>query len=229
MSLGRKGNVMGACALKIGVISLFVVVMVFPYTMRAETQTEGIQRVQVSTNSPSMLRRSAIPKTAGFTSAFKDIHAQPLDNDQELVEDLKSRITLVSPPYIFELARRTFDDDPQEALTLFWLAKLRAHIDGHKCMDPTAASGIRHWHKLVPRILAMIQNDPEASQRAKAEAINREEAFLTDSSPRWICFNGQQAAKAAAAKIPYKEWHKPTSQWASIRENARGLMKKSAQ
>jgi len=215
--------------LKKCVLSLFAVGMVFPYNLRAEPRTEDIQRTQVSISSPSVLRRGVIPKTAGFTSAFGDLHGQPLENDQALVEDLKSRITLVSPPYIFELARRTFDDDPQEALILFWLAKLRAHIDGHKCMDPTAASGTRHWHKIVPRILAMIQNDPEASQRAKAEAVNREEAFLTDSSPRWICFNGQQAAKAAAAKIPYKEWHKPTSQWASIRENARDLMKKSAQ
>jgi len=169
-----------------------------------------------------------IPRSAGYTSAFEKIHTQPASKNKLIIKDLQSKMAEMPPPYIFELARRTYDTDPKEGLILFWLATLRAHTDAAKCSDISVLQGLKHWNKLVPRIVKVLKTYPKSSQRAKLIAIERDKAFLTDTSPRWICFSGRAAARAKAENREYQFWHKPTREWRALRKQTRLNMTKSA-
>ena len=169
-----------------------------------------------------------IPRSVGYTTAFEKIHTQPASKSTAIIKDLQSKMADMPPPYIFELARRTYDTDPKEALILFWLATLRAHTDAEKCSDISVLQGLKHWNRLVPRILKILKAYPQSSQRAQLIAIERDKAFLTDTSPRWICFSGKAAARAKAENRDYEFWHKPTREWRALRKQTRQNMIKSA-
>lgn len=169
-----------------------------------------------------------VPISLGYTPAFKKIHIQPVSRNIAIIKDLNAKMVDLPPPYIFELARRTFDSDPKEALILFWLGTLRAHTDATKCTDRSVLQSIRYWQNFVPRIVKMLKIYPQSSQQAKLIAIERDKAFLTDSSPRWICFSGKAAARAKAENRDFEFWHQPRNEWRSLRKQIRLNMLKSA-
>lgn len=180
--------------------------------------------------SPRMEVQKGLPTTpsAGFTKEYEALHREPLDNEL-VIRRLNTSLKSLSPPLIFELARRTFVRDKQEAMTLFWLARLRSFYDAIRCTDETAGQGIAGWDVVVEDIIRYGEQHPEAARPAKLSALERESSFPIDTSPEWICLNGVKALSAAAAGKQLENWLKPASEWPALHQLARNQMEKGAQ
>jgi hypothetical protein len=180
--------------------------------------------------SPRLEATKGVPSapSAGFMKEFEALHRQPLES-QLIISELKGKLTSLSPPFIFELARRTFVYDKNEAMTLFWLARLRAYYDAIRCTDETAGQGIASWDIVVEDVIRYGEQNAAAGRPSKLSALERELAFPLDTSAEWICLNGIKALSAAAAGNKLQDWLKPASQWPALRQVARDQMAKGAQ
>jgi hypothetical protein len=164
--------------------------------------------------------REVVSPAAGYTPAFAALHQRPVSDNAAVIRQIKSHLKALPPPYLFELARRTFPDDNQEGVNWFWLARMRAGYDGSRCTDPTAGGGIQQWNLIADNVVDFIKNHPESSRLGKISALSRDAALPIDISPDWICGSGIQALSAAHGKNP-DNLLKPASQWPAIRQAIR--------
>lgn len=179
--------------------------------------------------SPQLEATKGVPTgPAGLTKEFEALHRRPL-NDEQVIGQLKAQLKSLSPPFIFELARRTFAYDNQEAMTFFWLARLRAYYDATRCTDATAGQGIAAWDLVVQDIIRYGQQNPGSVRPAKLAALERELSFPLDTSPEWICQSGIKALSAAATGKDLVGWVKPSSDWPALHQSARDQMEKGLQ
>lgn len=173
------------------------------------------------------LPRTPVASSAGFTAEFERIYNAPMSENAKLIPYLRNRIERLSPPLIFELARRTFETDKEEAVTLFWLARLRAMYDARRCTDKTAAQGVFQWNNVVTELLAYVRANPSVSNAGKNAALGRESGLSEELSPAWICFHGIFAMRAATAGKDFANWHKPKSEWPQLRQMERAALRRS--
>lgn len=179
--------------------------------------------------SPQLEPAKGVPTgPASLTKEFEALHGRPL-NDEQVLGQLKTQLRSLSPPFIFELARRTFAYDKQEAMTYFWLARLRAYYDATRCADVTAGQEIAAWDFAVQDIIRYGQQNPGSVKPAKLAALEREQSFPFDTSPEWICLHGIKALSAAATGSDRVSWVKPMSDWPTLHQSAREQMEKGAQ
>jgi len=155
---------------------------------------------------------SPVAPSAGFSKEVARLYQRPMSENARIVPALKAKLTELSPPYLFELSRRTFVTDKDEAVAIFWLAKLRAGYDTSRCTDTTVGGGVVMWNQTVADVIRYIQAHPSISKQGMKKALEREKAFPTDTSPAWICFHGIQAVSAAFAGKQLENWHKPRAQ-----------------
>ncbi|WP_342736173.1 tetratricopeptide repeat protein [Bradyrhizobium sp. B117] len=122
-------------------------------------------------SNPQLEATKGVPTgPAGLTKEFEALHRRPL-NDEQIVGQLKSQLRSLSPPFIFELARRTFALDKQDAMTFFWLARLRAYYDATRCTDATAGQGIAAWDFVVQDIIRYGQQNPGKAGGPRARVV----------------------------------------------------------
>lgn len=91
------------------------------------------------------LPTSLVPPSAGFTRHFEELHERPFSENVFVIPWLKDNIYDLPPPYLYELARRVFQTDPEEACVWFWLGSIRCRYDAYRCVDKTAGQGILYW------------------------------------------------------------------------------------
>ncbi|MDD9903249.1 MAG: tetratricopeptide repeat protein [Rhodospirillaceae bacterium] len=143
------------------------------------------------------LTSEPVSPSAGYSKKFEALHLRPLSESPLILPDLKAKIKDLPPPYLYELARRTFDIDKREAFVWFLTGYLRAAYDASKCTDRTAGQGILQLPNLAPRVSRALFADKAYAKKIMKEALERERAFPEDSNPSWICFHGMKAMVAA--------------------------------
>lgn len=80
-----------------------------------------------------------IPRSAGFTPEFQELHAQPMSENRKIIPWLKEGVKKdLTSQYLFELARRVFPEDKEQAAVWFWLGYLRITYDAYRCTDRSA-------------------------------------------------------------------------------------------
>ena len=145
------------------------------------------------------------------------LHLRPLSESPLILPDIKAKIKALPPPYLYELARRTFDIDKREAFVWFLTSYLRAAYDASKCTDRTAGQGILQLPNLAPPVSRALFADKAYAKKIMKEALERERAFPEDSNPSWVCFHGIKAMVAAMQKRQFVDWTIPQSQWPTKR------------
>lgn len=189
---------------------------------KAQSQTQQ----QAALNQPVMLKtevqkggllRQPISPSAGYTKELEALHNRPMSENAQIVPDLEAKIRTLPPPYLYELARRTFDTDRRKSFVWFLTGYLRAAYDASKCTDKSAGQGVLQLPALAPRVAKALFADKKAINKIMAEALERENSFPENSDPRWICFHGMKAMMAAMEKRPFSNWAKPQSEWAALR------------
>jgi hypothetical protein len=177
-------------------------------------------RVEVQKGLPS--------KFQNLPEAFRTLHEQPLDNSPTIIPKLQASIKTLSPPLIFELSRRILSQDKQEALTLFWLARLRMVYDASRCTDSTAAQAVPSLDAIAVDVIRYGSEHPDQSRSGRLAALERETTFPLDTSPEWICVQGMNSISAAMGNRGFENWLKPVAQWQSIHQSVRDQMEKAA-
>lgn len=164
------------------------------------------------------LPKTPIAPSAGFTKEFQQLYHQPLSKNDEIIKDLEGRLLELTPPYIYELARRIFMTDKQQGLAYFWLARHRSAYDASRCTDRTAGQGIIQWTAIVRDIVGHIKKEPQKSRVAKMMALHLNKQFMDDPSPSWICFHGMKAITASLNNKKFENWLKPEAEWDALKK-----------
>lgn len=170
-----------------------------------------------------------VPRGAGYTKEFEALHNRSMADSALIAASLKTAITKLPPPYLFELARRTFDTDKQEAITWYLLGIVRSRYDALRCTDKTSHQGVLFLPRLAPRVARALKEDKLLTRKAAAAALERESGFPADSNPYWICTHGLQAIGAAMERKPLEDWWVAEERWPEIREKLRSSLRKLAE
>ncbi|MDA0662716.1 MAG: hypothetical protein O3B08_07765 [Proteobacteria bacterium] len=162
-----------------------------------------------------------VSPSAGYTNDLEALHNRPLADNPQIVPALKADIRTKTPPYIYELARRTCETDQQESVIWLLTGYFRANYDAAKCTDTTARQGVVQLFALAPKVgkavHAISAENREKYKRLWAAAFDLEATFPEDSDPRWICVYGMKAVMAALEKKEIRDWAKPKTEWGNIR------------
>ena len=158
-----------------------------------------------------------VSPSAGYVEELEKLHKRPMSDNANIVPALKANIRTLTPPYLYELARRTFDADRRESSIWFITGYLRAAYDALKCTDRSARQGVRQLPNLAPRVAKILAADRAYAKEMMLEALEREKSFPELSDPSWICFHGMKAMIAAMEHRQFTNWAKPQEQWGEIR------------
>lgn len=170
-----------------------------------------------------------VPRSAGYTKKFEALHNRSMADSAEIVAALEPKIMTLPPPYLFEMARRTFEADKQESMTWFWLGVVRSRYDAARCTDRTSRQGVLYLPQLAPRVAKAMKEEKQLSSNAAATALERERDFPANSNPYWICIHGINAVQAALNNTPLKDWQIGKEHWSEIRTKLRSSLRKVAE
>ncbi len=183
----------------------------------------------IVTKGAAALSGPPVAVSAGFSEEIASFYSRPIEANDEIAKQIRAKLFQLPPPYIFELARRTFPSNKQDGVTYLWLATMRGVYDAQRCTDKTVSGGISQWHMYLRDIGAFIGKNPEISKEGKRRALDLDSQFTGDFSPAWICFHGMQAMQAAMTKTKFTDWLKPKAEWPAIKAKIRGQFQKAIQ
>ncbi len=152
--------------------------------------------------------------------------AERLD-DAEVARAIEARAAELPAPYLFELARRVVEEDPQRGLYWYALGQARTVYAGARCTDPSVQANIQ---------ATLIDLKP-VSEKARVETFDNERLYArilqqvrdqgpitdTTASPWWICSSGQRTLNAArrGGTLAKGDWLLPRADWPVARKAAR--------
>lgn len=159
---------------------------------------------------------------------FTLLRERPLFESVILIPQLMAGANTLSPPYLYELARRLWPSDKSGAMEWFALAMVRARYDAFRCVDATARQGINYLPQIAPEVVTGIESDRKAFGDAGRRALARSDVFVDSISPIWICSHGMATINSALQGRPLAErdWLRPSSEWDSIRSEVRSELEK---
>jgi TPR repeat protein len=163
-----------------------------------------------------------------YTPQFVALHDQPADKSAAVIREIKSQLNTLPAPYLFELARRSFADDKLDGIAWYWVARMRIAYDANRCANTTALPSVEQWAMIAGEITTYIQENPDTSKKGMIEALEREAALPSDTSPQWLCASSGQGNTAGAQGQAQASALKPASQWPAIREALRDQVAQAA-
>lgn len=166
-----------------------------------------------------------IPPNFGFDPAFQATYFAPF-SDAAIVADLQRTAPARPTPYLYELARRLSERDPDRALQTYFVARMRMTYDALRCADPAAMESLRAWDMIVAPDLLFALRGPQSNVREAArQALASEAALPSGTRPWWVCRSGMTAMQAALEGRPAPLALKPVAEWPTLREQARQPLK----
>src|SRR5215467_2862033 len=117
-------------------------------------------------------------KESSQSDPFKLLHEKSLSESPTLIPQLIAQANVLPPPYLYELARRTWATDKATAMEWFAVGKTRAWYDAMRCVDTTARQGVMYLPMIAPDVVAGIEADREAYQKAGLRALARPDVFV---------------------------------------------------
>jgi hypothetical protein len=129
----------------------------------------------------------------------------------------------LTPPFLFELARRRFEQDKKEGVTWYALAITRASYDAARCKDPRARGAVGSAAYLARSVQTYIASNLGEYAQAGEDVVARPDLFAGKASPWWACSQIPALGLAAmqGQKITPEQWLKPESEWPTIQERLR--------
>lgn len=155
--------------------------------------------------------------------ALRALLALPADQDDVVIDMLLRNAADVTPPFLYELARRLWVRDRDLAFEWYAVAFIRGAYDGDRCVDRSARQGLNYFREIARNVIEGIQQDRPGFGRAGLRAFARSDVFSGTASPHWICGHGVGAYTATldGTTQPESEWLLPEAEWAAIRARLR--------
>lgn len=168
-----------------------------------------------------------IPPAFGFDESFQQVYYAPFTNPELLAELTQTAVTRPTP-YLYELARRLSDNDPDRALETYLLAAIRMTYDGLRCAEEFGFEAAGAWTQLMmPDLRFLLAGDISRFPSALRRALDAESKLPADTTPWWVCRSGMAAMAAASIGKPGPLKLKPRSEWAALRRKARTFIESS--
>lgn len=148
---------------------------------------------------------------------LKRLQGTPI-NDVSARQDLLARYNELSPPFLYELARRTFPISKEEAVKWYFMGTIRARLDAVLCTDRTSAQGISFLPQMAFEVGNFIQENSGISGKIGVDLLEGDDLMKGTASPWWICSHGMQAiGKAVQGENPKElTWLKPQAEWEDL-------------
>jgi hypothetical protein len=156
-------------------------------------------------------------------NAIRALHERPASEDDAIIPMLVRNANDLSPAFLYELARRLWERDRDQAFEWFAVAFIRSHYDGYRCVDRSAHQGVEYIRAIAQNVMDGSRQARAAYGRAGLRAFARPDVFAGTASPRWICVHGigAYAASLEDRGQPQSEWLKPELDWAAIQDRLR--------
>ena len=151
----------------------------------------------------------------------RTLHDLPLSKNAEVIGAIKKDMGTLPPLILFELARRVYADNPQEAMMWYRLGFIRSRYDAVRCTDKTAEQGILQWMEVASEVRELMLKQPQQAKAAGLEALKVEKDFRGDLPPSGLCLHGIVAYTAAFEKKDLVAWHVSSTEWPRLREEVR--------
>ncbi|HWA39528.1 MAG TPA: DUF2059 domain-containing protein [Burkholderiales bacterium] len=128
---------------------------------------------------------------------------------------------VLPPSFLYELARRNWSRNHDEAFEWFALAQIRSRYDALRCTDSSPVQGTTLLPGVAQNVATGIEGERAAYGKAGLRALAREDAFEADVSPWWICSHGMAAINAAIQGKKAESWLIPEERWEPLRADLR--------
>lgn len=107
-----------------------------------------------------------------------------------LKEELARQYNILPPPYLFDLAERTFSADIRAALKWYWLGHIRARLDAVLCADKSATEVVAYLPARARTVTKYIRTNPIVAGELGEETLTQPDLRDSQASPWWICSRG---------------------------------------
>ena len=104
---------------------------------------------------------------------FSILHGKPLSENTVLVQQLSANANVLTPQYIYELARRLWTNDRPKAMEWLAVGMARARYDALRCIDKSAQQGIAFLPAIAPDVVAGTKEDRKGFSEAGRRALGK--------------------------------------------------------
>lgn len=128
---------------------------------------------------------------AAFLAAYA-----PAVYDARLIEWMEERITGLTPPFMYVLARKYDASDTRTALKWYLRGHVLSRVDAKLCLDKSAPQGVRFLPPLLGPNLREKYGEYKASGLVREESLAALEYARTydpSYTPMWICSHGMSS------------------------------------
>ena len=146
------------------------------------------------------------------------IRRRPAEDTRAIVRWIKAKRDRLPPPYLYELARRTFGANRDEGMMWFALATVRARYDAMRCRDRSARGGIRYLPAMALEVWQHARGNRADYGLAGTRALKLKPLFARSRSPWWLCVKGAGVASRVLSgkKVDRSRWIEPKKAWPEI-------------
>ena len=148
------------------------------------------------------------------------LRESPRENDAAIIQQLWGARDENPPVFLFEVARRAVESQPELALEAYLLGRIRAIYDAQRCVDSSALGVVNASTQYAGEDVLDLMAERLASVPGLLESfIATDSAFTGQASPWWACSFSDSVYFAAVNEAPLTgpEWLKVEANWPSIR------------
>ncbi len=112
--------------------------------------------------------------------------------DIPLRQELARQYNHLPPPYLFDLAERTFSADVRAAIEWYWLGYIRASMDAELCADTSAVEAVAYLPARARTVAKYIRVNPNVAGEIGEQVLTRSDLLASQASPWWICSRSRE-------------------------------------
>lgn len=148
------------------------------------------------------------------TRHLRFLQKLPRSRDKEVISWIKENQQYLNPVFLYEMARRLFTTDVEAALEWAQVGRLRSLYDALRCTDSTSVQGTRIIRGNAKNVFIYGMENKDAFKKSLLKAIERNDLFTENVSPKWICSHGIKSFTAEGQKI----WLVDPAKWEGIKQ-----------
>ncbi len=128
------------------------------------------------------------------------------------IQEVLARPAAFMPPALYALANALAGEEPERAIFMYHVGRMRAVYDALRCRDKTARAGLIYLRKqLGPELIRLLATRPERVLRLAQNAVDWDAANPQDYDIRWIALFGKVSRTSSGdnpdeVTVPLKEW-----------------------
>ncbi|MDA0339143.1 MAG: tetratricopeptide repeat protein [Proteobacteria bacterium] len=160
------------------------------------------------------------------TERYVSLLRAPLEGEDELLAQLILDINTLSPIFMWEVSRRTFEIDKTEGVAWIFVSLTQHYYDIYRCVDRRGLCGYTPTLDIgrAGNAALYMQTNPEVVAPASKRALEIEEAMPSKSPAHWMCLKDSDALKVALSGNDPEGMLIPKGEWPAAREKARSKL-----